>query len=170
MGLTVLLGGARSGKSSMAVRMGARWDGPVTLIATAEARDEDMAARIGRHRAERPAAWKTIEEPVDVSGALRSCPDEAFVIVDCLTLWTSNLMERELDVRSLAAASAVLAAGRNAPVVAVSNEVGLGIHPADALSRRYRDLHGAVNAIWCEHAERALLVVAGRTLDLERMP
>src|SRR6185503_1073686 len=114
MALTLLLGGARSGKSALAERLAARWDGPVTVVVTAEARDAEMAERIRRHRARRPAGWRTVEEPVG------------------------------RRARSAAAA----AAARAAPTVVVSNEVGAGIVPADALSRRYRDLLGEVNAVW----------------------
>jgi adenosylcobinamide kinase / adenosylcobinamide-phosphate guanylyltransferase len=169
MGLTLLLGPARSGKSRTAVRMAGAWDGPVAVVATAEARDREMAARIARHRAARPASWETVEEPIDLGSALRKMPEEAAVIVDCLTLWVSNLMERGVDdagVERRAVVAAREAARRPAPTIAVTNEVGWGIVPVEASVRRYRDLLGAVNQEWAALADRAFLVVAGRLLNL----
>ena len=169
MALTVLLGGARSGKSALAQRLAGRWDGPVTVVATGQARDAEMAERIARHRAARPAGWRTVEEPLELEAALAAAGGDACVVVDCLTLWVSNLLEQgltdaEVDDRARSAASAAVA--RAAPTVAVSNEVGSGIVPADPLSRRYRDLLGQVNAVWAAEAGQALLLVAGRALPL----
>jgi adenosyl cobinamide kinase/adenosyl cobinamide phosphate guanylyltransferase len=168
MALTVLLGGARSGKSALAQRLAGRWDGPVTVVATGQARDAEMAGRIARHRAARPAGWRTVEEPLELEAALAAAGD-ACVVVDCLTLWVSNLLERGLadgEVDARARATAATAAARPAPTVAVSNEVGSGIVPADPLSRRYRDLLGQVNAAWAAAADQALLLVAGRAVPL----
>jgi adenosylcobinamide kinase / adenosylcobinamide-phosphate guanylyltransferase len=169
MPLTLLLGGARSGKSALAERLAARWDGPVTVVVTAQARDTEMAERIRRHRARRPAGWRTVEEPLDLEAALAKVPAEAQVLLDCLTLWVSNLLEQDLtdeQVGQLARSAAAAAAAREAPTVVVSNEVGSGIVPADPLSRRYRDLLGQVNAVWAAAADQALLLVAGRALPL----
>lgn len=169
MALTLLTGGARSGKSRLATEMAAAAKGPVTLIATAEARDADMAARIGRHRRERPIGWATLEEPRDLEGALDMALDGGCVIIDCLTLWVSNLIEQDADDRAVLAharAVARLAASKPGDVVAVTNEVGWGIVPANGLGRRYRDLLGEVNAIWAAAAHRAVLVVAGRIVVL----
>jgi len=169
MALTLLLGGARSGKSALAARLAGRWDGPVTVVVTGEARDAEMAERIRRHRAGRPGHWRTVEAPREVEAALAGAPDDAFVVLDCLTLWVSNLMEQGLDdpkVEELARSAAAMAAARAAPTVAVSNEVGAGIVPGDALSRRYRDLLGQVNAVWAAAADQALLLVAGRAAPL----
>jgi adenosylcobinamide kinase / adenosylcobinamide-phosphate guanylyltransferase len=169
MALTLLLGGARSGKSALAARLAGRWDGPVTVVVTGEARDAEMAERIRRHRAARPGHWRTVEEPLELAAALAAAPADAFVVLDCLTLWVSNLLEQGLDdrrVEALARSAAATAAARAAPTVAVSNEVGSGIVPADALSRRYRDLLGQVNAVWAEAADQALLLVAGRAVPL----
>ena len=169
MAMTLLLGGARSGKSALAERLAARWDGPVTVVVTAQARDAEMAERIRRHRAQRPAGWQTIEEPLDLEAALAKAPAEAQVLLDCLTLWVSNLLERGLtdeQVGQLARSAAAAAAARAAPTVVVSNEVGSGIVPADPLSRRYRDLLGQVNAVWAAAAGQALLLVAGRAVPL----
>jgi len=162
-GLVLLLGGARSGKSRQAQRLA----GPhATLIATAEARDEEMAARIQRHRAERPPTWETLEAPLDLVGALGQARHPV-VVVDCLTLWVANLLERGLD--PLAEAERFLRAVRESGkrVIAVSNEVGLGIVPANPLARRYRDLLGEVNARLAEAAEEVYLLVAGQTLRLK---
>jgi len=170
MALTLLLGGARSGKSALAVRAAGAWAGPVEVVVTAEARDAEMAARIERHRAERPVGWRTVEAPRELEAALREVAADALVIVDCLTLWVSNLMELGVDdaeVERRALAAAALAASRAAPTLAISNEVGSGIVPADALARRYRDLLGQVNAAWAAAAERALLLGAGRALPLQ---
>lgn len=170
MSLTVLVGGARSGKSSLAVRRAASAD-TVVFIATGEAGDEEMAARIEAHRAERPTGWTTTEEPVELRAALESSPANAFVIVDCLSLWVSNLMGRDWDDASIEAEAARVAAAaleRSAETVVVTNEVGLGIVPATPLGRRFRDVLGRVNATFAEVADEAFLVVAGRTLLLER--
>jgi adenosylcobinamide kinase / adenosylcobinamide-phosphate guanylyltransferase len=165
--LTLLLGGARSGKSAMAVELGRRHHGGVTFIATSPRTDDDLAGRIARHRAERPR-WPTIEEPLDLCGALTAAADD-MAIVDCLTLWVNNLVHRgdtDDSIEGLAADTACVAADRRAPTIVVSNEVGLGIHPLTELGRRYRDLLGRVNQRWAAVADRALLLVAGRALAL----
>lgn len=171
MPLTLLLGGARSGKSALAVDIARGWPGAVTFIATAEAGDADMAARVARHREERPSSWGCLEEPLDLGRAI-AVGGEDGVIVDCLTLWTANLLEERSTEETLAEAHrvAVLAAGREEPTVAVSNEVGLGVHPATARGREFRDVLGRVNAIWAEAADEALFVVAGRALELRPLP
>jgi adenosylcobinamide kinase/adenosylcobinamide-phosphate guanylyltransferase len=169
MALVVLVGGARSGKSRLAVEMGLKWGGRVVVIVTAEARDDDMAERIKRHRADRPAEWDTVEEPLDLESALGSVPEDALALVDCLTLWVSNLVEKGVEdpeIEKLAHRSAAAAAARAADTIVVSNEVGSGIVPANALARRFQDLLGRVNSIWAEASDRAALVVAGRVLPL----
>jgi len=169
MTLTVLLGGARSGKSSLAVDIGQRHDGPVCFVATAPAIDDDMEQRIERHRAERPAHWMTVEAPIELHDALGGVGDDVLVIVDCLTLWVSNLMyagRSDDQIREAAAAASALAAGRAGPVVAVSNEVGMGIHPDTPLGRRYRDVLGWVNQTWVAASTTSLLLVAGRAIEL----
>jgi adenosyl cobinamide kinase/adenosyl cobinamide phosphate guanylyltransferase len=169
VGLTVLLGGARSGKSSLAVDIGLRHDGPVTYIATAPALDEDMADRIERHVAERPPEWTTIEERTDLVGALDAA-GESLAIIDCLTLWTSNMMwegRSDTEIQDRARQTARHAAVRSAPVVVVSNEVGLGVHPETDLGRRYRDVLGRVNQAWVSESTCSLFIVAGRALVLD---
>jgi adenosylcobinamide kinase/adenosylcobinamide-phosphate guanylyltransferase len=170
MSLTFVTGGARSGKTGYALRLAAAADAPVTMIATAEARDTEMRARIDAHRRERPAAWRTVEEPVDLAAALRGLAEDEFAVVDCLSLWVSNLLERQdaAVIEGLASEAAAFAAGHPGGCVAVSNEVGLGIVPDNALARSYRDVLGRVNAIWAEAADDAVLSVAGRVLRLER--
>jgi adenosylcobinamide kinase / adenosylcobinamide-phosphate guanylyltransferase len=170
MALTLLLGGARSGKSALAVRAAGAWAGLVEVVVTAEARDAEMAARIERHRAARPAGWRTVEAPLQLEAALREAAPGALVIIDCLTLWVSNLLELGTDDAALerrAQEAAALAASRAAPTLAISNEVGSGIVPSLALARRYRDLLGQVNATWAAAADHALLLVAGRALPLQ---
>jgi adenosyl cobinamide kinase/adenosyl cobinamide phosphate guanylyltransferase len=172
MPYTLLLGGARSGKSAMAVRLAATRDGPVVVIATAEGRDEEMAERIREHRASRPAGWETVEAPIGLFAAVRDVRENAFVLLDCLTLWVSNALEagareREIDAEAREVASAL--ARRSGPAAVVSNEVGLGVVPANELARAYRDVLGRVNATFAEAAARALLVVAGRGLSLEEV-
>jgi adenosyl cobinamide kinase/adenosyl cobinamide phosphate guanylyltransferase len=169
MALVFLLGGARSGKSALAVRLAERSGLPVTFIATAEARDEEMAERIARHRAVRPAGWTTIEEPVDLMGALDRVPAGSCLVLDCLSLWVSNLLERGDDaIERQAEEAAARVAAREPLGIAVSNEVGLGVVPTSDLGRRYRALLGRVNAIWAEAASEAAFVAAGRLVPLAR--
>jgi adenosylcobinamide kinase / adenosylcobinamide-phosphate guanylyltransferase len=165
--LTLLLGGARSGKSALALRLATETGRDVVFVATGEARDAEMADRIARHRAERPAHWRTIEEPVALRQALEEAPPETCVVVDCLSLWVANLLERgDGDVEEQAATAAAAAAARTARTIVVTNEVGLGIVPATALGRAYRDVLGRVNALWADAAAESLLVVAGKGLRL----
>ena len=169
MGVTLITGGARSGKSALAVRIASAFAGPVTLIASGEARDEEMAAKIARHRADRPSTWSVVEEPVDLAAALASIPEGDLVIVDCLTLWVSNLLERGTspeEIPSIAAAVAKAASARESPVIVVTNEVGDGIVPMEPESRAYRDCMGFVNSTFARDAERVVLVVAGRPVTL----
>ncbi len=170
MSLTFLLGGARSGKSTLATELASGSGAPVTVIATGEARDDEMAARIAAHRAERPAEWGTVEEPFELEAALAAVPADSAVIVDCLSLWVANLIERgdgDGDVEAFSERVADVARKRTPPTIVVSNEVGLGIVPASPLGRRYRDVLGRVNAQWAAVADEAALVVAGRKLRLQ---
>ena len=164
MALTLLLGGARSGKSRLAEGLTRPGSGMVTLIATAEGRDEEMQDRILQHQRSRPDHWRVLEEPIDLEAALEGVHPDSLVIVDCLTLWVSNLIELGLDdteIQGRARRAAALAAARRATTVVVSNEVGSGIVPLNELARRYRDLLGRVNALWADAADRVLLAVAG---------
>jgi adenosyl cobinamide kinase/adenosyl cobinamide phosphate guanylyltransferase len=167
--LVLLLGGARSGKSALAVDLAAQSRRNVVFVATAEARDEEMRTRIARHRADRPGHWRTVEAPTDLDAALAAVAANDCLVLDCLSLWVANLLEAgrsAAQIAELAAAIAVQVRERPGLMVAVSNEVGLGVVPATPLGRRYRDLLGRVNALWAEAADEALLVVAGRALPL----
>lgn len=170
MSLTVLLGGARSGKSALALERARRSGRPLLFVATATAGDAEMAARIERHRQERAAdAWTTVEAPLDLCSALERAPTEAAVVVDCLSLWVANLVQggaREGEIADLAGEAGRRAACREAPTIAVSNEVGMGVVPVHELGRHYRDALGRVNALWAGLADEAALVVAGRALEL----
>lgn len=171
--LTVILGGARSGKSSLAEELGRRSGGPVTFVATAPRieGDDDLLARIERHRADRPDGWTTIEEELDLAAAIDRAGD-GFLIVDCLTVWVGNLQFRgHATAAILDASDRALdrVRRRTAETVVVSNEVGLGIVPADADTRQYRDVLGRVNREWAGAADHALFLVAGRALPLHRL-
>lgn len=165
-----MLGGARSGKSELSSRLASASDQPVVVVVTAEARDDEMTERIRRHRESRPSSWTTVEAPVEVAKAVRELAPNAFVVLDCLSLWVSNAIEAELGDEQIideAREIATTLAKRETPAVVVSNEVGLGIVPVNALARRYRDTLGRVNATFVGAAERAYFVVAGKALALE---
>jgi adenosyl cobinamide kinase/adenosyl cobinamide phosphate guanylyltransferase len=167
MPFVLLLGGARSGKSAMAERLALDSGTPVSFIATAEPGDHEMAARIARHRDQRPAAWRTVEAPLDLLAAIELTSSSDFLVVDCLTLWVSNLLESGKGAEEINVAAERVArelSGRRG--VVVTNEVGLGIVPANELARAFRDVLGTVNATFAGSAERAILMVAGRALEL----
>ena len=168
--LVLVTGGARSGKSRFAeARLGELApDGPWRYIATAEALDDEMRARIMHHRARRGETWRTVEAPRMLADAL-AASDEAGVLVDCITIWLSNLLlDGGSDEALLAATDAVAAAARAAarPVVFVTNEVGAGIVPEHALARRFRDLAGWVNQRLASACDEVFLVAAGLPLRL----
>lgn len=168
----LVLGGARSGKSRIAERLGRQAGAPVVFVATATAGDEEMTERIRAHRMSRPLDWSTVEESLDPAAAVGLVDDSSFVIVDCLTLWVSNLLgvgASGADILEAADAFAVRMKQRPGDGVVVSNEVGWGIVPDNELARRYRDILGTVNATFAEHARRSLLMVAGRALELNGM-
>jgi adenosylcobinamide kinase/adenosylcobinamide-phosphate guanylyltransferase len=169
MPFVLLLGGARAGKSSLAQEMAARSRRGVTVIATAQPRDQEMVDRITRHQAGRPDGWVTVEEPVELLGAVGAAPETDFLLVDCLTLWVSNLVETGADQAAILARAGEVATAlcsRPGGGVVVSNEVGLGIVPANQLARSYRDTVGSVNAAFAALAERTALLVAGRVQEL----
>ncbi len=130
-----------------------------------------MADRIDRHRGERPPEWATIEEPVELERAVRSVPDGATAVVDCLSLWVSNLIESRSaqEIEEAAVAAAAAAQARAGLTVSVTNEVGFGIVPVNPLARSYRDVLGRVNAVWVDASDEAYLVVAGRMLRLQEI-
>jgi adenosylcobinamide kinase / adenosylcobinamide-phosphate guanylyltransferase len=159
--ITLVLGGARSGKSRYAEWLITTYPQPWIYVATAEARDEEMAERIAAHKARRDAGWQAVEAPHDLADALRAAPAGAAVLIDCLTLWLSNLMEAGSDIEAQTAELQESLAGRLGPTVIVSNEVGLGIVPDNALARRFRDLQGSLNQRLATQAERVIMMVAG---------
>jgi adenosylcobinamide kinase / adenosylcobinamide-phosphate guanylyltransferase len=162
--LTLVLGGARSGKSRYAESLVTAHPPPWLYVATAEARDDEMAARIAAHRARRGSDWRTIEAPRDLVGVLADIPSGAAVLVDCLTLWLSNLMLANADIDAETARLDGVLARVDVPVVLVSNEVGAGIVPDNALARRFRDAQGRLNQRIAARADRVVLMVAGLPL------
>ena len=185
--LVLILGGARSGKSTFAERLARQSGKPVAFIATATAEDEEMQLRIQRHQAARPAEWLTIEEPVDIASAITNASAHADVLLlDCMTLWLDNWLSQQgvtgqeeflADTRYsdgvLLAIDALLRAFAALPeqksLIVVSNEVGTGIVPAYALGRLYRDLLGLVNQRLAQAATHVYLMVAGLGVDLKRL-
>ena len=170
----LVLGGARSGKSRYALEQARQAGTRVAFLATARALDGDMATRIARHRGERPPRWTTIEEPHGVPAtARRAARSHDLVVVDCVTVWVSNLMERgDDDAVVLAAADdlAKLLRERLVSVILVSNEVGEGVHPPTELGRRFRDLLGLVNQRLAAAADRVTLMVAALPLTVKDAP
>jgi len=168
--LTLVLGGARSGKSRYAEGLIASlpppWQPPWTYVATAEAGDAEMTARIAAHRARRGPQWRTVEAPRDLAAPL-AARERTPTLVDCLTLWLSNLMlaDADIDGEVLRLERALTAAP--APVVLVANEVGSGIVPDTPLGRRFRDRHGVLNQQMAARADRVVLVVAGLPLAVK---
>ena len=167
--LTLILGGARSGKSRHAQTLAEASGLAVTVVATARAGDAEMAQRIARHRAERPAHWHTVEEPLALADTLaRHAEASRIQVVDCLTLWLLNLLEAGEDVfpRERAALLAGLP-GLAGDVVLVANEVGLGVVPLGELSRRFVDEAGRLNQALAGIADAVVLVAAGLPLYLK---
>jgi len=157
----LVTGGARSGKSAFAERL-ARNLGPEAIyIATAEAHDAEMAARIAAHRARRGEGWTTREAPLDLIGALDATDGKAPRLVDCLTLWLSNLMLADRDWQAKGRALAEAIPRQTAPVVIVTNEVGSGIVPENALARAYRDAAGQLNQMIAAAVDDVYLTVSG---------
>jgi adenosylcobinamide kinase/adenosylcobinamide-phosphate guanylyltransferase len=163
--LTLILGGARSGKSRRAEALVTALPPPWTYIATAEAFDAEMEARIAAHRARRAAGWQTLNAPRNLPPVLSQVT--APVLVDCLTLWLSNLMLAEADIAAATDALEAALAARSGPIVLVSNEVGAGIVPATPLGRRFRDAQGVLNQRMAALADQVELVVAGLPLRLK---
>lgn len=165
--ITLVLGGARSGKSRYAEAL-VRDAGGGIYLATAQALDDEMAARIARHRAERGNAWTTIEEPLELAAALeRGAQAGRPILVDCLTLWLSNLMGTARAVERETARLIAVLKTLPVPVVLVSNEVGLGIVPDNALARAFRDEAGRLNQAVAAAAGRVVLLAAGLPLVLK---
>lgn len=163
--IVLILGGARSGKSSFALKDAGGKEGKKAFIATAEAKDNEMAERIKTHRKERGKKWETIEEPIMVSDIILSLPDDFKVmVIDCLTLWLSNIIERglpiEQEIKGLESALKERSV-KTDNIYLISNEVGLGIVPDNVLARIYRDASGRLNQKMAEIATEVYLMVAG---------
>jgi adenosylcobinamide kinase/adenosylcobinamide-phosphate guanylyltransferase len=166
--VTLVLGGARSGKSRYAESLVDRHPGRRTYLATAEILDAEMAERVKAHRDRRDSDWKTVEEPLDLAQALKVETEQgAAVLVDCLTLWLGNLLGKERDAEAEIAGLIAAVGQFDGPVVLVSNEVGLGIVPDNALARRFRDLAGTLHQRLAEKADRVVFVTAGLPLALK---
>jgi adenosylcobinamide kinase / adenosylcobinamide-phosphate guanylyltransferase len=164
--LTLVIGGARSGKSRYAEGLIAALPPPWAYVATAEALDHEMAVRIRTHRARRGPSWRTVEAPRDLTAALAAC-EKTPVLIDCLTLWLSNLMLAEADIEQETMRLEQTLAAAAAPVVLVANEVGAGIVPDHPLGRRFRDQQGVLNQRIAARAERVVLMVAGLPLAVK---
>ena len=184
--LTLILGGARSGKSDLAEQIASASGRPVLFVATMEPGDDEMRSRIVAHQAGRPASWRTVEEPLDVIEALGSNATASdFVIIDCATLWVSNrLLARTSDIdeiepdaaramiEEVAAHAGELAewcAAFDGDVAVVSNEVGAGVVPAYPIGRVFRDALGAANRIIAARADRVYYLVAGLALEMKSL-
>jgi adenosylcobinamide kinase/adenosylcobinamide-phosphate guanylyltransferase len=167
----LILGGARSGKSRFAEEVVTRTGLPAAYVATAEIRDDEMAARIARHRDRRDAGWTTVEEPLELTDRLAGLADPGrVVLVDCLTLWLSNVMEAGRDVAAESARLADMLRTARGPIVLVSNEVGSGIVPMNALARRFADEQGRLNQTVAAAVKTVFLVAAGLPLRLKPNP
>ena len=162
--LTLVLGGARSGKSRYAESLITARLPPWIYLATGQAGDDEMAQRIAVHRARRSVGWQTIEVPHDLAGALNAAAAQVPLLVDCVTLWLTNRMLAEADVDAEIVRLEDALARRTGVVVLVSNEVGYGIVPENALARRFRDAQGRLNQRLADRADRVVLVVAGLPL------
>ncbi|MER8470728.1 bifunctional adenosylcobinamide kinase/adenosylcobinamide-phosphate guanylyltransferase [Mesorhizobium sp. M1328] len=165
--LTLIIGGARGGKSAHAERLVSACPAPWSYLATAQAYDEEMRERIALHRSRRGAGWTTIDAPLDLAGAIEALPDGQPVLIDCLTLWLTNHMLAEHDVEAECRRLADVLSRPRGPWFVVSNEVGQGIVPDNALARRFRDAAGRLNQDVASVADIVLLMVAGLPLRVK---
>lgn len=175
--LILVTGGSRSGKSSYAQKLAESLPGSRAFIATCTVADDEMRGRVSKHQqARRRGGWRTIEEPLDLPGALRRAMNQPVVLVDCLTLWVSNVMfdaaQREKTVSETQIArqcKETLAACRehNGTILFVTNEVGMGIVPENAVSRRFRDLAGRTNQMFAAACDEVFFVVSGQALKIK---
>ena len=177
--LVLVLGGARAGKSAFAQTLAQEMGSSVVFVATAQALDDEMKDRVRLHKVSRPSQWHTLEEPLDPSRALGKAPEGYdLVLLDCLTLWVSNLLLRnsaehpKAETQVLDSVAALLDWYKGHPVtlIIVSNEVGMGIVPDHPLGRQYRDLLGVANQMVAARASRVYLMVAGLPLELKHPP
>ncbi len=169
--LALILGGAKSGKSRLALQMAEKQEPPRLFVATAAAGDAEMAARIARHRRNRGEAWDTWEAPLELAAAIARAQNKyGVILVDCLTLWLSNLLLREPSEAELEESCQRLleaAGGTVTPLILVSNEVGWGIVPDNPLARRFRDAAGSLHQRLAEAADLVCLTLAGLPLVLK---
>lgn len=165
--LTLVLGGARSGKSRHAEALIEDLPAPWLYVATAQALDAEMQERIALHRARRDARWHTLDAPIDLAGCLETVDAGRPVLVDCLTLWLTNIMLAGRDLSAECARLAQVLARPRGPWVAVANEVGLGIVPDNALARSFRDAAGTLNRMVAERADAVLFTVAGIAMKVK---
>ncbi|SFO23165.1 adenosylcobinamide kinase /adenosylcobinamide-phosphate guanylyltransferase [Mesorhizobium sp. NFR06] len=165
--LTFILGGARSGKSRHAESLTTAFPSPWAYIATAQAYDDEMRERIALHRSRRGEGWVTIDAPLDLVGAVQALPDHQPVLIDCLTLWLTNQILAEHDVEAECRQLADVLSRPRGPWFVVSNEVGLGIVPDNALARRFRDAAGRLNQQVAAIADSVLMMVAGLPLKVK---
>ena len=164
----LVLGGARSGKSRYAQARAEAMDGRLVFIATAQAYDGEMAERIARHQADRDARWATVEAPLDLAAAVtQHAGADAVVLVDCLTLWASNLLLASRDTDAEARQLCRAIADAPGAIVTVSNEVGLGIVPDNALARRFRDVAGVLNQHVATASNEVVMMVSGLPLTVK---
>ena len=171
-GMTLILGGVRSGKSRYAGELARAHGGAVTVIATGAAQDAEMAARIEAHRANRPPHWAVVEEPLHLASALRAAAAaDRVIVVDCLTLWLSNLLclEDEAALRRESASLIETLPALGGDCILISNEVGFGIIPVSALARRFGDEAGALHQRLAALCHRVVLMLAGLPLALKTM-
>lgn len=162
MSRTLILGGARSGKSRYALELGESLGVDRVFVATAQGFDVGMRERIDRHRADRDSSWRTVEEAAEVWDVIESeCQEGQVVVLDCLTLWLNNLMLKERDVESDLERLVESLEGVEGELILVSNEIGLGLVPDTELGREFRDLHGRMNQRVASVCDRVLFMVAG---------
>lgn len=165
---TFLLGGARSGKSRRALTLAEAMAERRVYIATAEALDDEMTDRIARHKGERGPGWDTIEAPIDLCAAIdRACRPDQVCVVDCLTLWLSNLMHHQRDPESETQALCQTLDQVAGPVILVSNELGLGLVPETPLGRAFRDAQGRLNQAVAAASDRVEFIAAGLPMALK---
>ena len=164
----LVLGGARSGKSRHAQTRAEAESGALVYVATAQPFDDEMAERIARHRVDRGPRWRTIEAPLDLATTImaETRPD-AVLLIDCLTLWASNLIFAERDAAEATAALVAAIGATRGPLILVSNEVGLGIVPDNALARRFRDVAGTINQAVAAAVDEAVFLAAGLPIRLK---
>jgi adenosylcobinamide kinase/adenosylcobinamide-phosphate guanylyltransferase len=164
-----ITGGARSGKSSFALKEASKIKGKKAFIATLQPLDEEMKARVQRHKAERSTEWNTFEEPLDLKKLLGQLNDYSVVLIDCLTLWLSNLMlkGRDIDLEIEELISALNSKRENLWVFVVSNEVGMGIVPENKMARQFRDVAGMLNQKMAQIADEVYFLVSGMPLKIK---